>query len=61
MPSPADASASSLCIFGDSHLASLKQALDQGLLDPAGANVEFWGAYGPCFRQLRYREGAICP
>lgn len=48
-----------LCIFGDSHLASVKQAIDQGLVDLSGFEVEFWGAAGPEFRLLAMENGTI--
>ncbi len=48
-----------LCIFGDSHLASVKRALDGGLIDMSAFDVEFWGAKGAYFRQLHMQDGAI--
>ena len=45
------------CVFGDSHIACVKHALDQGLLDLAGVDLEFWGAPGPRFRDLHLEEG----
>lgn len=50
-----------LCIFGDSHLGSVKQCLDQGLVDLSAYDVEFWGATGPEFRQLDMQNGVITP
>ena len=49
----------SLCIFGDSHIASVKQALDGGLLPYLTDHLEFWGAYGPAFRQFEYQDNAV--
>ena len=56
MPSPAKAPR--ICIFGDSHLAAAKMALDSGAVD-LGAPYEFWGADGPRFRQLTMQESTI--
>ncbi len=61
MPSPPADKAIRICIYGDSHLGCLKQALDQGLVDPRGYDIEFWGADGPYFRQLRLQDGVIRP
>ena len=59
MPSQRDAGLGRICFFGDSHLASVKQALDGGLLRLDPAAVEFWGATGPDFRQLTMEGGRI--
>jgi len=60
MPSQSEAAASdSLCIYGDSHVASVKLAWDQGLIDAQGRKVGFWGAAGPSFRGLRWKQGRI--
>lgn len=48
-----------LCIFGDSHLGCGKAALDAGLVDTDGVDVEFWGADGPLFRQLEMVGGEV--
>ncbi|MGI3163708.1 hypothetical protein [Pseudooceanicola sp. 200-1SW] len=68
MPSPAErapvaasAPLPSLCIFGDSHIASVKHALDAGLLPLVAEHLEFWGAYGPAFRALEFRDNTILP
>ena len=70
MPSPAEravplqgapAPLPSLCIFGDSHIASVKHALDRGLLPNVTDHLEFWGAYGPAFRALEFRGNTILP
>ncbi|MDU8914159.1 hypothetical protein [Aestuariicoccus sp. MJ-SS9] len=50
-----------ICIFGDSNIASVRKALDAGLLHPAFAAAEFWGAGGPRFRDLHLREGIVVP
>jgi len=59
VPSPPDR-ARRLCIIGDSHLASVRQALDTGLIRLPGWEVEFWGAAGAAFREIRMVDGAIC-
>ena len=62
MPSQSkSASRPSVCFFGDSHLACLKLALDEGVKDAKKYDIEFWGAAGPAFRKLRWRDGAIHP
>jgi len=51
-----------LCIFGDSHLGSVRRALDAGLIDLDGFDVEFWGVTGPLFRtQLHMLDGVLTP
>jgi len=45
------------CVFGDSHIACVKHALDEGLLDLEGVELEFWGAPGPQFRDLHLEDG----
>ncbi|MFT6457038.1 hypothetical protein [Pseudophaeobacter arcticus] len=47
------------CVFGDSHIACVKHALDEGLLDLKGIELEFWGAPGPQFRDLHLEEGRL--
>lgn len=49
----------SLCIFGDSHIGSVAKALDGGLVNLTGFDVEFWGATGPLFRQIDMVDGVI--
>lgn len=49
----------SLCIIGDSHLGSLRRAVDRGLVSFPGQDVEFWGAIGPQFRQIEMKDGVI--
>lgn len=41
-----------LCIYGDSHLASARHAVDEGHRAADHFDVEFWGASGPLFRDL---------
>ena len=48
-----------MCLFGDSHLACLKLALNEGLVDTDGWDIEFWGADGPRFRKLSLADGRI--
>lgn len=58
MPLPAEQFR--ICVYGDSHLGSVRLAQDAGLISwPDGAEVEFWGATGPWFRQIRWADGAI--
>lgn len=57
MPSQPDRPA--LCIIGDSHLGSLRRAVDAGLVSFPGRHVEFWGATGPQFRQIDMKDGVI--
>ena len=47
------------CVFGDSHIACVKQALNEGLLNLDGIALEFWGAPGPQFRDLHYKDGRL--
>jgi hypothetical protein len=47
------------CVFGDSHIACIKHALDEGLLDLQGIELEFWGAPGPQFRDLHFVDGQL--
>jgi len=58
VPSPSKKQKKILCIIGDSHLGSVKRAVDAGLIDLAGFETEFWGAQGPTFRQLNLIENA---
>ncbi|WP_425044069.1 hypothetical protein [Primorskyibacter sp. S87] len=49
-----------VCIYGDSHIGGAGRAHAAGLIDwPVGAEVEFWGADGPRFRQIRWEDGVI--
>ncbi len=53
--------AETICLFGDGHLAALRQALADGTVLP-GYAAEFWGASGAGFRQLiQGRDGRIAP
>lgn len=54
MPSP-----SKLVVFGDSNIASVRRAYDAGLMPFAGYDVEFWGAAGPEYRHIHYKDGAL--
>jgi len=47
------------CVFGDSHIACVKHALDEDLLDLQGVELAFWGAPGPQFRDLHLEEGRL--
>jgi hypothetical protein len=50
-----------LCLFGDSHIACLRYALNHSpaALDPH--DVEFWGTTGNRFRFMSLQDGAIVP
>ncbi|MCP5037980.1 MAG: hypothetical protein GY945_10315 [Rhodobacteraceae bacterium] len=50
-----------ICIFGDSHIASVQRALQGKLIDTGRRKVTFWGADGPSFRALRWHRGRIVP
>lgn len=50
-----------LCIFGDSHFACLKAAVSEGLVDPSGVDMEFWGNVGNRFRRLGWRNDQVEP
>jgi len=47
------------CVFGDSHIACVKHAQDEDLLDLKNVALEFWGAPGPQFRDLHLEEGRL--
>ncbi|MEM9577388.1 MAG: hypothetical protein AAF999_10290 [Pseudomonadota bacterium] len=55
MPSPDKR----VCVFGDSHFACAKLALDAGLVDTRGIDLEFWGNIGTRFRHLTWRNGQV--
>ena len=57
MPSPVNR----LCVFGDSHFACVRIAVDKGLVDTSGVDVEFWGNIGKQFRHLTWRNGQVEP
>lgn len=50
-----------LCVFGDSHFACVRIAVDKGLVDTSGVDVEFWGNIGKQFRHLTWRNGQVEP
>lgn len=50
-----------LAVFGDSHYACVKRAVDQGLVDVSAIDLEFWGHVGKRFRYLTFQNGAITP
>ena len=47
------------CVFGDSHIACVKHAQDEGLLQLDGVDLQFWGAPGPQFRDLHFEGGKM--
>jgi len=49
------------CVYGDSHIACVKNALAEKTVALDGVSLEFWGAAGPSFRDLRFVEGRIEP
>ncbi len=55
MPSPSKR----VCVFGDSHFACTKMALDEGLVDTGGIDLEFWGNIGTQFRHLTWRNAQV--
>lgn len=57
MPSPSK----TLCVFGDSHIGSVRNALDTGTLNPNGVDIEFFGATGEDFRQINLVDDVIRP
>lgn len=60
MRSQPDTQGHRICFFGDSQMGSLRHALRDGLtIPPDGAHIEFWGATGPSFRLVDWRDGAI--
>ena len=50
-----------LAVFGDSHYACVKRAVDQGLVDTRMVDLEFWGHVGKRFHHLSFVDGAITP
>ncbi len=48
-----------LVIFGDSNIATVKRAMDEGKLAFDGWEHEFWGVAGPEFRHIHFGKGAI--
>ena len=60
MPSPSKRK--NLCIFGDSHIGCVKNALTQKIFKSRRAlDFEFWGADGPRFRGLDLEGSTIVP
>lgn len=57
MPSPNK----TVCVFGDSHIGSVRKALDSGALQPNGTEIEFFGATGEDFRQINLVDQVIQP
>lgn len=51
----------SVCIYGDSHIACVKRAVDEARLDLPVASLEFWGASGPAFRGIHMKGGRLKP
>lgn len=49
------------CVYGDSHIACIKNAVDEDRVDLTGVDLEFWGAAGPRFRDLHFVDGRITP
>ncbi|MGB3315602.1 MAG: hypothetical protein WBB85_14430 [Albidovulum sp.] len=50
-----------LAVFGDSHYACVKRAVDQGLVDASTVELEFWGHAGRRFHHLSFVDGVITP
>jgi hypothetical protein len=50
-----------VCVFGDSHFAAIRHALNARLVPRRGVEIEFWGTVGNRFRHLAYEDGAIRP
>ncbi|GEM_PF-310617 len=51
-----------LCVFGDSHIGCIKQAVTAGMVkDSKKVDVEFWGADGPQFRGLDLVDQTLVP
>lgn len=48
-----------LCIVGNSHLAALKLAIQEGLFDPQNFDITFWGLAGRAFETIRYDAGCF--
>jgi len=48
-----------ICMIGNSHLAALKLAVENGALDGTGTDMVFFGAPGRRFRKIRFRNGAV--
>ena len=50
-----------LAVFGDSHYGCVRLAQAQGLVNPEGIDLEYWGHIGRRFKFLDIRDGAIVP
>ncbi len=50
-----------ICVYGDSHIACIKRAVDEGRVDLTGIALEFWGAPGPRFRDIHLKNGRLAP
>lgn len=50
-----------LCIFGDSHIASIRYALKGRDLAGPSVDLEFWGTVGNRFRRIGLQDGALVP
>ncbi len=66
MPLPADRAASPLrvCIIGDSHIAAVKRAVDEGYAPPVDGpvSIDFFGAPGPSFRDITlHKDRLVAP
>lgn len=51
----------SICVYGDSHIACIKHALDESLVTAPEGGLEFWGASGPAFRGIHLKGGRLQP
>ncbi len=52
-------SSTRVCIFGDSHFAALRRAVDEGLVDLPGLELVWRGHTGRRFRQLEFCDSVI--
>lgn len=48
-----------ICIIGNSHLAALKLAVNEGVLTGTGVDAVFFGAPGERFKKLRFTNGLL--
>jgi len=48
-----------ICVIGNSHIACLKHAVQNGALDGTGADIVFFGAPGKNFKKIQFRDGVI--
>ena len=49
-----------VCVIGNSHIAALKKAVEDGALDNTDTSIVFFGAPGKNFNELRVHDGMIC-